>query len=64
MVKACDSCDFIENDTNLILNITDQYFDLINQTLDGEFCPTIIINETASGLVDLKNSYVINNLNA
>ncbi len=56
---------FIANDVDLCRNKTLTYIQLINETLDGKYCPGNRASEQkASGLVNLNLSFYKNNLNA
>lgn len=59
----CIDCQFIIADIDKMIDLTRDYFTVINSTLDGDYCPKKL-DEKAMGVVDISKSYAKNNLAA
>ena len=64
LVARCNQCDSFLDETRSLLNKTEDYFGLINATLDGDYCEKGAKGETATGLINLNHTYYKNNLGA
>lgn len=62
--STCTDCDFIIPDISKMIDDTRTYFTLVNKTLNGDFCPIRVLNETAQGVVNLNRSYYKPNFKA
>ena len=64
-LASCLNCSAVAADLRQIQNLTNNYIQHLNATLDGQYClPSRVSNERATGIVNLNSSYFKNNLRA